>query len=119
MSVWNELKNNMLLANKEDFKIIWLTGDEFHSKIYRWFYWLFSFLLHIIKLCNFVSDIENSTKQSVSRCKTEIAKLDAEKNPFVTVLTVIADVCIACVMVFIFKEPCPHHKDKSMQLQIM
>lgn len=72
-----------------------------------------------MKLCIFVSDIENSTKQSLSSCKTEITKPDAEKNLFVTVLTVIVVVCIACVMVFLFKEPCQDHKDKSMQPQTM
>lgn len=49
-----------------------------------------------MKLCTFVSDIENSTKQSLSSCKTEIVKPDAYNNSFVTVLTVIAVVCIAC-----------------------
>lgn len=72
-----------------------------------------------MKLCIFVSDIENSTKQSLSSCKTEIAKPNADKNSFVTVLTVIAVVCIACVMVFLFKEPCQDHSNIRMQPQIM
>lgn len=77
------------------------------------------FLFYLMKWCIFVSDIENSTKQSFSSCKTEIAKPDADKNSFVTVLTVIAVVCIACVMVFLFKEPRQDHSDKRMQPQIM
>lgn len=70
------------------------------------------FLFYSMKW-TFISDIENSTKQSFSSCKTEIAKPDADKNSFVTVLTVIAVVCIACVMVFLFKEPRQDHSDKK------
>lgn len=62
-----------------------------------------------MKLCTFVSDIENSTKQLLSSCKTEIAKPDADKNSFVTAIAV---VCIACIMVFLFKEPRQDHSDK-------
>lgn len=72
-----------------------------------------------MKLCTFVSDIENSTKQSLSSCKTEIVKPDAYKNSFVTVLTVIAVVCIACVIIFLFKERRQGHSDKRIQPQIM
>lgn len=72
-----------------------------------------------MKLFIFVSDVENSTKQSLSSCKTEIEKPDTDKNSFVTVLTVIAVVSIACVMVLLFKEPCQEQNDKKMQPQIM
>lgn len=77
------------------------------------------FLFYLMKWCTFVSDIDNSTKQSFPSCKTEIAKPDPDKNSFVTVLTVIAVVWIACVMVFLFKEPRQDHSDNRMHPQIM
>lgn len=83
-----------------------------------WIWLLIFSVRHHKIIIVFVPDTENSTKQSLLSCKTEIAKPDAIKKSFVTVSTVIAVVCIACVMVFLFKKPCPDHWDERVQPQI-